>query len=169
MSYRLVNIMIVSLICFQLLGCATPQPIPITSPISTSQWETRLPDNQNSVKIIFSLPQYARAEFQLFNGKPKHVNAAPARIILSDENCSSGHLAAINHQANRAERLIQYFTKETPWNNTNTIILARDTNNRLITTLNGETLTTELAGKVNSLKIVSTVAPITLQKIEYTP
>lgn len=169
MSYRLLNIIIVSSTCIQLLACATPQPTPITSPIKTSQWETRLPGEQSSIKITFTLPQHAKAELQLFNGKPRHINAAQARITLSDENCSSGHLTAINHQANRSERLTQYFAKEAPWNNTNTLILAWDTNNRMTTTLNGDTLTTELASKVTSLKIVSTFAPINIQQIEYTP
>lgn len=169
MLYRLLKALCLGSACITVLACSSTTPsIPsFASPIDDSGWETKLPAKQGSVKITFTLPQRARAEFQLFNGKSSHSSVAVARVALSDENCTSGHLAAIHHKKARSDYYVKYFEKEAPWNNTNTITFAWNIDNHIITTLNNEIISTEVAGHVNRLKIISYLAPIDIQKIEY--
>lgn len=175
MLYRLLKVLTISSACISSLACTSttlvsnPSPTSITTPIKISEWETQLPGSQGAIKITFILPQQARAEFQLFDGNPKHISYAKARITLSDENCTSGHLTAINYKKTNSDSYIKYFEKEAPWSQVNTITLAWNIDNQITTILNDETISTEVPGNVDTLKIVSYPAPIDIQKIEYLP
>jgi len=171
MSYQLLKIITLSSVCIFALACTSTLSTTstIVTPLDISEWETRLPSDQGGVKITFTLPQHARAEFQLFNGKPSHINYALARVILSDENCTSGHLGSINYKKSRSEYLIQYFEKEASWSSSNTITLSWNDNNQITTKLNGEVISTNTLNNANTLKIVSHLAPIKIQSLEYLP
>lgn len=171
MSYRLLKILTISSACIFSLACTSTasSPTVIVTPLEISAWETRLPAEQGTVKITFSLPQHARAEFQLFNGKPGKINSPLVRVILNDENCTSGHMGSISYKKSSSEYLFQYFEKEAAWNYTNTLILSWDTNNRITTTLNNEVIHTDTYNDVNRLKIASHSAPIKIQTFEYLP
>lgn len=171
MSYQLLKIATLSSACIFSVACtSTHSPASaIVTPLDISEWEARLPSDQSGVKITFTLPQHARAEFQLFNGKPSHINYALARVILSDENCTSGHLGSINYKKSRSEYLIQYFEKEASWSSTNTITLRWNTDDQITTTLNSEVIHTDAYNHVNFLKITSDSAPIKIQSLEYLP
>ncbi|WP_331351562.1 hypothetical protein [Cellvibrio sp. UBA7671] len=171
MSYRLLKIFTLSSACIFSLACTSisSPPTTIATPIEISAWETRLPAEQGTVKITFSLPQHARAEFQLFNGKPGHSNYALARVMLSDENCTSGHLGSINYKKSRSEYLIQYFEKEASWSRTNTITLSWNDNSQITTKLNGEVINIDMLSNATTLKIVSHLAPVEIQSLEYLP
>ncbi|MDO8342280.1 MAG: hypothetical protein Q7T48_03700 [Cellvibrio sp.] len=177
MSYRLLKILTFSSACITLLACTStapslvsiPKPISITTPTKISEWEAQLPEEQGAIKITFTLPEQARAEFQLFDGKPRHISFAMTRITFSNENCISGHLTAINYKKNDSEYHIKYFEKEAPWNNTNTVTMAWGVDNKITTTLNDETISVDIARDVSTLKIVSYLAPIDIQRIEYLP
>jgi len=177
MLFRLLRILTISSTCIYLIACTSttpsvtqtplPSPIAITTPMKTSEWETRLPDNRGAVKIIFTLPQQAVAEFQFLNGKSSKSNMAVARVLLSNKNCTSGHSTTISYKINSSDYLLKYFEKEAPWNNTNTVILAWDINNQLTITMNDETTSIEVAKQVNTLKIASYLTQIEIHKIEY--
>lgn len=171
MSYRLLKILTLGSACIFSLACTSTSSSPtvIVTPLETSEWETRIPAKQGAVKITFTLPQQAKAEFQLFDGKPSKINSPSARIILSNENCTSGHLGSINYKKSTSEYFFQYFEKEAPWSKTNTIELRWNTENQITTTLNGEMIHTDTYNHVNTLKIVSTSAPIKIQTFEYLP
>lgn len=171
MSYRLLKIVTLSSVCIFSVACtSTYSPTTaIVTPLDVSEWETRLPGDQGAVKITFTLPQHARAEFQLFNSKPSHISYAVARVTFSDENCVSGHLAAINYKKTNSEYFIQYFEKEAAWNNINTITLRWNTDDQVTTILNGETIHTDTYNHVKFLKITSDSAPIKIQTLEYLP
>lgn len=171
MSYRLLKIFTLGSACIFSLACTSTSssPTAIVTPLEISEWETRLPADQGTVKITFTLPQHAKAELQLFNGKPRHISYAVTRVTLSDENCTSGHLVAINYKKTNSEYLIKYFEKEAVWNNTNTILLSWNANNQITTTLNGETMSTDVYDHINTLKIVSRFSPIKIQTLEYLP
>lgn len=171
MSYRLLKILTLSSACIFSLACTSTSspPTAITTPLEISEWETRIPARQGTVKITFTLPQQAKAEFQLFDGKPRHISYAVARVTLSDENCTSGHLAAINYKKSNSDYHIKYFEKEAAWNNTNTLILSWNTNNQIITTLNDEIISTDAYDRISTLKIVSRFSPIKIQALEYLP
>lgn len=170
MSSRFLTLFIISLTCIISTACTstTPTPAP-TSPIDRSGWETRLPGTQGSVTITFTLPRQAIAEFQFFNGKASDSNAAIVRVVLRDENCTSGHQAALYYKKTRSEQYTEYFTKEATWGKTNTITLAWNSDNQTVTTLNNEVVKAEIIERINTLKIVSYLAPIEIQKIEYLP
>jgi hypothetical protein len=155
MSYRLLKIFTLSSACIFSLACTS-----ISSPPTTIA-------TQGTVKITFSLPQHARAEFQLFDGKPGKINSPLVRVIFNDENCTSGHLGSINYKKSYSEYLFQYFENEAAWNYTNTLILSWDTNNRITTTLNNEVIHSDIYNDVNRLKIASHLAPIKIQTFEY--
>lgn len=171
MSYRSLKILTLSSACIFSFACTSSSSIPtaIVTPLEISEWETRIPTGQGAVKIIFTLPQQAKAEFQFFDGKPRQKSYAVARVTLSDENCTSGHLAAINYKKSSSEYYIKYFEKEAVWNNTNTLILSWNANNQITTTLNGEIINTDLDDQISSLKIVSHFSPIKIQALEYLP
>ncbi|MDZ4261072.1 MAG: hypothetical protein U1B30_01910 [Pseudomonadota bacterium] len=171
MSYRLLKTLTLSSVSICSLACTSISSPPTTSatPIEISEWVTRLPRVRSGVKITFTLPQHARAEFQFFNGKPSHSNYALARVMLSDENCTSGHLGSINYKKSRSEYLIQYFEKEASWSRTNTITLSWNDNSQITTKLNGEVISTDTLSNVTTLKIVSHLAPIKIQTLEYLP
>lgn len=171
MSYRLLKIFTLSSACIFSLAC-TPtslSPTVIVTPLEISEWETRIPIGQSGVKITFTLPQQANAEFQLFDGKPRHISYAVARVTLRDENCTSGHLVAINYKKSSSDFHIKYFEKEATWSNTNTLILSWNDNNQITTTLNGEIISTDLYDQISTLKIVSRFSPIKIQTLEYLP
>jgi hypothetical protein len=173
MSYRLLKVLAISSAGITSLACTSTTLLPnssptsITTPIKISEWETQLPGSQGAVKITFILPQQARAEFQLFDGNSKHVSYAKVRITFSDENCTSGHLTAINYKKTTFDSYIKYFEKEAPWSQVNTVTLAWNIDNQITAILNDETISTEVSGNVDTLKIVSYLAPIDIQKIEY--
>lgn len=171
MSYRLLKIASLSSACIFSVACSsTYSPATtIVTPRDISEWETRLPSDKGAVKITFTLPQNARAEFQLFNRKPNHISYALARVTLSDENCTSGHLAAINYKKTTSEYFIQYFEKEAAWNSTNTITLRWNADYQINVTLNDETIHTDTYSQVKFLKITSDSAPIKIQTLEYLP
>lgn len=171
MSYRLLKTLTLSSACIFSLACTSTSssPTAIVTPLEISEWETRIPAGQGAVKITFTLPQHAWAEFQLFNGKPSKINSALARVVLNDENCTSGHLGSINYKQSNSEYLIRYFEKEAAWNQTNTITLSWNTNNQITTTLNSEVISIAAYDHVNRLKIVSKASPIKIQKLEYLP
>lgn len=168
MSPRFLTVFIISLTCILSTACTstTPTPPP-TAPIGGSGWETKLPGKQGSVTITFTLPRQAIAEFQFFNGKASTIHAAIVRVKLSDENCMSGHQGALHYKKTRSEQYAEYFTKEATWGNTNTITLAWNADNHIVTTLNNEVINAEITESINTLKIVSYLAPIEIQKIEY--
>lgn len=171
MSYRLFKIFTLSSACIFSLACTSTSspPTAIVTPLEIYDWETRLPTAQGAVKITFTLPQQAKAEFQLFNGKPSQMNSALARVILSDENCTSGHLVSINYKKSSFKYFIQYFEKEALWSATNNITLSWNNNNQITTTLNGEIISTDTLNNATVLKIVSHPAPIKIQSLEYLP
>jgi len=171
MSYRLLKILTLSSACIFSYACTSTSSTPtaIVTPLEISEWETRIPAKQGAVKITFTLPQHAWAEFQLFAGKPSKINSALARIVLSDENCNSGHLGSINYKQSNSEYLIRYFEKEAAWNQTNTIILSWNTNNQITTRLNSEVISIDAYDHVNNLKIISKISPIKIQNLEYLP
>lgn len=171
MSYQLLKIITLSSVCIFALACTptSSTTATIVTPLDISEWETRLPSKQGAIKITFTLPQKAKAEFQLFNGKPGKVNGPLARVILSNENCTSGHLGSINYKKSHSEYLIQYFEKEASWSSSNTITLSWNNNNKIITKLNGEVISTDTLNNATTLKIVSHLAPIKIQSLEYLP
>lgn len=171
MSLRLLKILSLCSVSIVLLACTSTSSIPtaITAPLEISEWETRLPNKQGAVKITFILPQHAWAEFQLFDGKPSNINSALARLILNDQNCTSGHLGSISYNHSESEYLIRYFEKEADWNQTNTIILRWNTNKQITATLNNEAISIDAYDHVNRLKIISKTSPIKIQTLEYLP
>lgn len=171
MSLRLLKILSICSASIVLLACTSTSSIPtaITAPLEMSEWETRLPTEQGAVKITFILPQHAWAEFQLFDGKPSDLNSALVRLILNDQNCTSGHLGSINYNQSESEDLFRYFEKEAVWNQTNTIILKWDTNKQITATLNSEVISIDTYGHVDRLKVISKISPIKVLKLEYLP
>ena len=171
MSYRLLKLLALSSACIISSACTSipSSPTAIVTPIEISEWGTSLPTGQGAIKITFSLPQQAKAELQLFDGKPRHISSALARVTFSDENCTSGHLVAVNYKKNRSEFHTKYFEKEAQWNNTHTLLLSWNANNQIVTTLNDEIINTDVYQQINTLKIVSHFSPITIQTFEYLP
>lgn len=171
MSYRLLKTLTLGSACIFSLACTSipSSPSTIVTPVDISEWETRLPADKGTIKITFTLPQQAKAEFQVFNGKPSQINSALMRVILNDENCSSGHLGVINYKKSNLEYLIRYFEKEAAWNSTNTIVLSWNSNNQITTTLNNEVISIAISNQANTLKIVSQFSPITIKTFEYLP
>ena len=171
MSFRLLKFCTLISTCIFSLACtsASSSPKAIITPIEISEWETRLPAGQGTVKITFTLPQRAKAEFQLFDGKPRHINYAVTRVTLSDENCTSGHLVAVNYKKSSSDYHIKYFEKEAVWNETNILIMSWNTDDQIITTLNGEVINTDVYNRISTLKIVSRFSPIKIHTLEYLP
>lgn len=177
MSYRLLKILTLSSGFIFSLGCTSTSPssasalspTTIVTPLEISEWETHLPASQGAVKITFTLPQQSSAEFQLFNGASRHIGYAVARVTLHDENCTSGHLVAINYKKSNSDHHITYFEKEASWTDTNTLILNWNANNQITTTLNGEVIGTDVHNHVTTLRIVSRFLPIKIQALEYLP
>ena len=168
MSYRLLKTLCFSSLCILTVACAST-PTHLDTPAKISSWETPLPGKQGAIKITFTLPEKAVAEIQLFNGKSQYISNAKARVKFTNENCTSGHQTSINYKKTNLEYHLAYFEKEAPWNKTNTVTLTWNTDNKIITTLNDESISTEITGTVNKLRIVSYQAPIDIQKIEYLP
>lgn len=161
------NMLALGAICLQLLACVTspPQTATITTPIHTSDWETELP-SEGTVVIRFSLPQYATAELQLFNGKAERINPPVARISLTNENCTIGHLTSLSTFNHSVEK-IRYFEKEALWNNTHRLTLSWDKQNILSVQLNDEQTDASLERDINRLRITSTHKPIYIEQLEF--
>lgn len=167
MSYRFWKVLTLSLLCITTLSCTSP--VTINTPVNVSEWESRLPGKQGAIKITFTLPERAEAEFQLFDGRSKHKGFPVARVTLSNTNCTTGHLVAISYKKNDSEFYTKYFEKEATWNNTNTVTIAWDIDNKITTTLNNETISIDSYKDIDTIRIASYMAPINIQRIEYLP
>lgn len=168
MPRTLLKSLVLGAICLQLLACTTssPQTTNITTPIHTSGWETALPGEQGSAIITFSLPQYATAEIHLLKGKSERTNPPIARISLTNENCTVGHLASLSTFNNFIEK-IRYFEKETLWNSTHRLTLSWDNQRHLSVQLNDETIDSSLERKIDRLRLSSSHQPIYIEHIEF--
>ncbi len=178
MSYRLFSHLLLLTLCSILLACSTqdnkPEAKPqsskiqdVLTPIKTFDWETPLPSPQGKVLITYQLPQYARAEFYFFKQKISHRSTALAAIKLSNENCLTGHQAALGYSINKGEFYTKYFTKELNWSNQNTISIYLKNDKTIQVTTNNETLSVPITTSSRRLQIVSYYAPIEIKQVQY--
>lgn len=168
MFYR-ISVFFFTLTMFSAItGCtSTNNHALITTPTQVTKWEARLPKHAHGIKITYSLPQTATADFQFFNGAPKHINEAIARVTFSNENCVMGHVASIIYKQNTSDFYSKYFDKEVIWNKPNTLIITFPEKNIIAVTIADETHQIALTHSITTLNITSQTTPIEIHNIEY--
>lgn len=168
-SIRLLKRLTLVIAFLPLLACTTHrQPVKPAEPFQTNEWQTRLHGKQGSVTILFNLSPQAKAHFELLSNKKvdeNTYNIIAADISLYNQNCAVGHMTGVNYFTN-GSIFSQYFTKETPWNNTNSITLTWD-EQQLSVTVNDEAITVTPERKIKTLRITSTTAPINIEQVQY--
>lgn len=116
--------------------------------------------------LLSACPNTPLQKYSYLKANP-NVHPPPiARISLTNENCTVGHLASLSTFNNSIEK-IRYFEKETLWNSTHRLTLSWDNQRHLSVQLNDETIDSSLERKVDRLRLSSSHQPIYIEHIEF--
>ena len=150
-------------------ACSTTQPRSTTPPAQVSEWDTRLSGKAGALSITFKLPQQSYAELFLSDENIRPKYPTPIHVVLSNENCIRGHQVAIKYREEANTFLTKYFVQEAIWNTSNTLQLVWNADQKITLTLNDEVIHVEQTRTLRYLKIKSQIAPIAIEKFEYSP
>lgn len=169
MINRLPLSFIFSCICLLQLGCSATSPKSIQPPAQVTEWDTRLSGKAGTLSITFNLPHQANAEVSLSNEAIKHKQYTPVRISVKNENCLRGHQVSVHYVQESSTFLTKYFSQEAIWDKSNNLSVQWSEDRQMTITLNDETIALEQFKTPRQLKIVSLMAPMTIEKFEYSP
>jgi hypothetical protein len=122
-------------------------------------------DVRDSPTISFSIPHPASIKLSLLPSR--NAYRAIGYIHLTQEDCIIGYKGKLDYIKNDRERFFSYFSTETPWSNTGTLIISQDKEtNELSVTLNGEMLKVQPQERVKFLRVEGTPPPITIDNVD---
>jgi len=158
-----------ALLCVLQLSCTTVPSTKLATPAQISTWNTALPGSAGKLLIHFKLPAHAKSDLLFSNRTIDDHRLAPIRLSLNNENCASGHLVSLSYKSGVNTTLSKYFVQEALWSKSNTLIISWDSEQKMTASLNGEAIQVEIEQKIQQLVIVSYLAPIEIEKFEYSP
>lgn len=121
-------------------------------------------DVRDSPIISFSIPHPASVTLSLLPSR--NSDRAIGYIHLTPEGCIAGYKGKLDYVKNDRERLFSYFTTETPWSNSGTLIIAQNKEtNELSISLNGEMLKVYPQGRAKFLRVEGVPSPITINTV----
>lgn len=160
--YRLSTLLLI----YILAACAAPSYPPPQSLGNITEWKTQLYTEPADIKITANMQQGSTAKIQLLNDEKKNYNI-PATIIITDQDCDSGHQIIIEYYATPHETLRKYFTTTIPWNSEFSLKLEQLKNSDYTLTINNESINFHRHYNAKILRIQGSNAGLTVSNFEY--